>query len=1127
MTGIEEKRDVLLALLRGAQGAIPISDLWRGLQNRGVDVGYNELEDWLLDQTDLVRTSTDGGVTLRPSVDVTHLRRMRIVPDAYEETSDVDATTRFHRLIGYYRDCLREEGKAIYAYRGQQNASFVTLDQELYSGGRDFASVRIADAGDFARNTTGGQRAAFYGYPLLLSWIETGDGEFADYKVIPVFITRLEMQEEPERRIFHLASRSIRLNPLLMKNARWKDRPFVGTTLDADADSYSSFEERLAMLSSVFQDEPVREELDPSAVFRAKNFSLLEERKGGFYNQCGIFLGGANPYIHGLIRDMELLEEQATSHFEQTAIAPLLRSVTENAEVIHAQSEVIRVLSPGAEGEVLNAPQETAVRNAFEQPLSVVTGPPGTGKSQVVSAIITSAVLHGQTVLFASRNNKALEVVQERLKKACPDKHALMRVGGEYDQDCREVLARMSNLPAREDIMPFHRQMESIDLHLADLDKLQQTLDKKARALGEAALAEERFEFQKKKFLPGRPDAYDLVTAFSSDKLLTFAKRLERVLERTATWPAFLANLLIRLQSRAGRIGLEALDAELRKAHIEAEPIWPRDRVQLRETFRSLFPLVDLIRSAADLRVASAELGQAGALDDLYVKITEHRTAIARKVPDLLLAKVKENASGQGMPPETDEALNQYRETVPRLRGTRLNHEQRRIRLEGLGRVFPDMLRRLPAWAVTNLSVSHRIPLEAGVFDIVVIDEASQCDIPSCLPLLYRAKRAVIIGDPLQLSQITNISPSVEDQLLRQYKLDGPENDHLRYSDKSMYDAGGRVTFREGCQFLSSHYRCHPDIISFANSAHWYEDRLEVFTDVESLKRPEFWERGIEWVQVDSDVRATGKGEYCLNEEVDKTVSLVREILEERGYAGTVGVVTPLRLMADRIRDGVDKCVRPNLLQAANFESQTAHGFQGDERDIIVYAMAVHPEMPRGSRWFVAENRNLFNVALSRARAAFVVVGDKEAVRGFTFENRPVEYLRDFVAYVDSLGKEKAQPSGEPIFKPEQLWEERFYLQALKPANLPVRSQYPLGPYKLDFALLRQDKGRKLDIEVDGETYHKDNAGKRLRKDIERDIYVKSQDGGKWDVMRFWVYELREDMESCVKKIQQWMNSAP
>ena len=632
------QKEMIISLLRGASEPMPISDIWRGLRNRGVDIGYNELEDWLLDQVDLVQLSTQGGVLLRPGVDFSHVRRTQIVPDPYEQNGEVDATTRLHRLIAYYRDCLKEEGKSIAAYREQQNGSFVVLGQELNANKRAFASVGTREAGDFAKNVSGGKRSAFYGYPLLMQWIETGDGEFADYKVIPIFITRLELQEEPERCIFHLAANAPRLNPIILRLSRWKDRSFVRAKLDADQEFYSSFEERVAMVKSVLQNLEVHEELDPGTILRASDLSIIEPNRGGLYNRCGIFLGGANPYIVGLIKDLEEMLDKSGSHFEQTALSALMRSAAENAKDVLKSSEPIRVLSPGEEGEVLNAAQESAVQQTFSHKISVVTGPPGTGKSQVVTAIITTAVLLEKTVLFASRNNKALEVVQERLKRICPDSHTLMRVGGNYDKACNELLDRMGNLPPQEDTMPFHKQMLSIELHLAELDKLEKIIDETAITLGKANLAEERFEILKKNFLPGRSDAYDSVKEFDSNILLTVARRYEKLLSRTASWPSFLANLIIRCQNRSGKKEIELLQSVLQEAHIELETIWPKNREELQKGLKSLFPLVDLVKAAEEMLGTADKLGEAGQLDSIFKQIMEHKQAIAKKVPVLLLA---------------------------------------------------------------------------------------------------------------------------------------------------------------------------------------------------------------------------------------------------------------------------------------------------------------------------------------------------------------------------------------------------------------------------------------------------------------------------------------------------------
>jgi len=1123
----ELNRDIIASILKGSSGKMQISDLVRGLRNRGIEVDYNQFEDWVLDQHDMVRLATDGSLELKPGFDTSRTRPSAIIPDPYDIENDVSADTRLHRLIRYYVDCLKEAGKNILAYRGQQDASYITLGHELYSTGKSFVSVSTSQHTDFIKNLHGGKQVLYYGYPFLLQWGPYGNDGNGDYRIIPVFICRIDLQEEAEKCIFHLVSNNIRLNPFIINGSGWKDRSFVIEKLDADNDQYTGIEARVELLEAVLQKWTLQEKLDPSAIIRKTDLTNIESDHSGFYNKCGIFIGGQNPYTSGLIYDLERMQEMGADHFSATALGTLIRSSSENAKETDSVLERIRVFSPGDDGSVLNGPQENAVQMAFSQKIGVVTGPPGTGKSQVVAAISTTAIMEGKTVLFASRNNKAIDVVQERFEKICPNAQVIVRVGGSNDKTMLDFMDRLANLPDSDGAVPFSRQMQSIEPFLWELDQLNDTFDAFVSALTEAGLAEELFDGMKRQFMPRHANAYEAIQTFDTERLLCVARRFEKLTRRTATAPRFLSPLILGYQKRRGGKEITALLDTVKDTGIIFNLTWPRSRDELSNSFSRLFKLVDFVSSAEAMKTSAETLKAIGKIDSLYEKISDTKSEIGKKISALLHAKVKENASGTGRSGETQDALLQYRDMVPQFKKYKSSDGKGQAIAKELESVFPKVLERLPCWAVTNLSISGRIPLAPGIFDLLVIDEASQCDIPSCLPLLYRSKQAVVIGDPLQLPQITQISQSDENHFLRRNQVDGMENNHLRYSEKSIYDAARRVAPPAAYTFLSSHYRCHPEIIQFANSSHWYEDRLEIFTDVRRLKRPAFWKRGVEWVQVSSRMTMSSNKDFLLAEEVKKAAEVVKVLLEKHKYEGTVGVVCPHRKMVNRIRDQIEKSVDVRLLQSANFEAQTAHGFQGDERDVIVYAMGVHPDMPRGPKWFIAENSNLFNVALSRARAAFVVVGDMAAVENVRYDNAPIAYLTDFVAYVRSLGKKPTIEHGEPTFTPEQLWEERFYRQALKPANLPVIGQYPLGPYKLDFALIRKDRERKLDIEIDGEAYHKDAAGRRLRKDIDRNIYVKAQDGGAWDIMRFWVYELREDMDACLKKIQHWVNSAP
>jgi very-short-patch-repair endonuclease len=85
-------------------------------------------------------------------------------------------------------------------------------------------------------------------------------------------------------------------------------------------------------------------------------------------------------------------------------------------------------------------------------------------------------------------------------------------------------------------------------------------------------------------------------------------------------------------------------------------------------------------------------------------------------------------------------------------------------------------------------------------------------------------------------------------------------------------------------------------------------------------------------------------------------------------------------------------------------------------------------------------------------------------------------------------------------------------------AGLRPVPQYEEPPYTLDFALFHGD--RKLDIEVDGENYHRNWDGELCRRDQLRSRRL--YDMG-WDVMRFWVYEVRDDLEASLERLKSWI----
>jgi len=121
----------------------------------------------------------------------------------------------------------------------------------------------------------------------------------------------------------------------------------------------------------------------------------------------------------------------------------------------------------------------------------------------------------------------------------------------------------------------------------------------------------------------------------------------------------------------------------------------------------------------------------------------------------------------------------------------------------------------------------------------------------------------------------------------------------------------------------------------------------------------------------------------------------------EQGYRGTVGVVTPFRAQANRIRDLVNAHPHASLLlNKLELLIDTVHKFQGDERDVIIFSPVVSKGIAVGAVGFLKKTDNLFNVAITRARAALIVVGDPSAAK-----NAGVDYLAAFANYVENLGR--------------------------------------------------------------------------------------------------------------------------
>lgn len=303
---------------------------------------------------------------------------------------------------------------------------------------------------------------------------------------------------------------------------------------------------------------------------------------------------------------------------------------------------------------------------------------------------------------------------------------------------------------------------------------------------------------------------------------------------------------------------------------------------------------------------------------------------------------------------------------------------------------------------------------------------------------------------------------------------------------------------------------------------------MRVATRYHQLKRPRSGEPGIVWQDVRGEVVRPASGGALNRQEAKAVLAALQDLLVVRGYEGTVGVVTPFRAQAQALQQLVSSSDElANVRERAELLVDTVHRFQGDERDVMFFSPVVSFGTPTGALAFLRSNGNLFNVAITRARGLLHVVGDRSAA-----EASGVDYLADFAGYVAGLNGavrklNDADPSTigseyPPASKPEQVsdWERILY-RALYAAGLRPIPQYSVEQYDLDFAIIVGD--RRLNIEVDGERYHRSWTGElRLRDQLRNQRLIELG----WEVKRFWVYEVRDSLDECVATVRRWAEAA-
>jgi AAA domain-containing protein/uncharacterized protein DUF4011 len=357
-----------------------------------------------------------------------------------------------------------------------------------------------------------------------------------------------------------------------------------------------------------------------------------------------------------------------------------------------------------------------------------------------------------------------------------------------------------------------------------------------------------------------------------------------------------------------------------------------------------------------------------------------------------------------------------------------------------------------PVWLMSPASVSDTLPLDPGLFDVVIYDEASQIPVEEAVPAMHRAGQVIVVGDRMQLpptQYFSTRSPSSED-------APGPPDDEDDDEIGVVLDGDSflaQCAVRLPSSMLTWHYRSRFEALIAFSNAMFYGGRLAAVPDrapaagprpelvVDSSALREAAVAGVDGLLGRSvSFHRTPESVYRRRVnpgEAAYVAELVREFLA-RGTGLTLGVVAFSQPQQGEIERALEELARTDDIFARRFEEElnrkdgeqavglfvkNLENVQGDERDVMIMSVCYAPG-PTGRMLMnfgpinTHGGEKRLNVIVSRARQHMAVVSSIEPTAITNTYNDGAATLRRFLAYAQAVSRGDTAGAGAVLTGP-------------------------------------------------------------------------------------------------------------
>lgn len=979
----------------------------------------------------------------------------------------------YKRLLNFYLACVEEEDlRSKQVNAGRHNRQYIVPGQdagELFRNAEHICwSITDAQKHFLDRYALEIEKSRFlYGYPVY----RDGRGF-----LLPLFMAEVEVELDQQRinatlRLIHPSTIQVNLHLFRSTHPSMAERLGLQDTLESH--HFGTFEARLQKALEVREEQynSLEELVTPRGTEGWKNASLVFRDTGG-------------AYTNQLRRELAQMKQIDLS---KKAAGTALETLFESGNPKKAAPDPPKLL----EIVPLNKSQRAAATAALSQALTVITGPPGTGKSQVVIDLVASMEASGRRVVFASKNNRAVDVVRERIAEILESDDWTLRFGNRqnideerqvrneqamrWEQDEPATIIEKSyeyreHLNKRESL-----ENESMDVSSA-VAKYADSLAALRRHIAELPHAwQEWWDSEPSSDWPELKHK-DLVRKNLEDLRALSSKR----------WPGLWLWFLRFLSGPRLRRKYEEDFIKLSGGGPNTIPQWSSEQnsqwQDLLDNYQVLHNLHQSRRASEDVDSALSNLVRMRLAAEFREKFGQYSEIIKKCSRDTCRVRIRNRIT-----PEIQRLptfLNKYFDLTEQAANPHPNIA-RQIQMD-FSRAANTLLNITSGVIVTSLSARRSLPFEPKMFDCLIIDEASQCDIASALPLLLRAKRLVVIGDPQQLRHVSSINDRKEQELAHS---EGAANLFSRYSyrKKSLFDCAAETCSESGGEpfFLAEHYRSQPEIIEFSNRT-YYRPNCNVGLIIRT-PLDEHVNNPVLWHDIPSEVDRP-RGSLLNHKEARKVAEIADRIVRDGSLRDewTIGIVTPYNRQRNYIESLLKETGSFDMI-ASRLKVGNVHTFQGSEADIMIFSPVVANGADVKAAEWISNEEGLLNVALTRARKILHIVGDKS-------------YCAQTPGPLGELAKFVDQLSGEQHRRPEKTDARPIVRKILKELGHWFQEERPESDgrrhYDLDFVIVGLS-GTQYNIEIDG---HQHLSAEAIMNDDARDAFLKTRE---YVVIRF------------------------